>query len=239
MTSTTQTVREIALENPGSIRVFEAFGIDYCCGGRRPLAEACATRSIPVEEVIRALENTTDTRGEKPRDWVTQPLGQLAAHIVDVHHAYVRRELPRLEELAAKVVRRHGESRSELPTIQLKLAQLTEELLQHCAKEEMILFPYVTRLERAVNETTSRPDGCFGSVANPIAMMTQEHDVAGALLAEMRELSGGFTPPAGSCPTYHAFYLGLHEFEQDLHQHIHLENNILFPRAIALESSLA
>lgn len=237
MTTTVQTVREIALENPESIRVFEAFGIDYCCGGRKPLAEACATKNIAVDEVIEALKQAADSPESLPEDWTGKPLGQLAAHIVNVHHAYVRRELPRLAELAAKVVRRHGDIRAELPAIEGKLAQLSEELLQHCAKEEVVLFPYITKLERAINESGPKPKGCFGSITNPIAMMTEEHDAAGALLAEMRQLSGGFTPPPGSCPTYHAFYTGLHEFEQDLHQHIHLENNILFPRAIALESS--
>jgi regulator of cell morphogenesis and NO signaling len=239
MTTATQTVRDIALENPDSIRVFEAFGIDYCCGGRKPLAEACATKNIAVDEVIEALERAEAVPTEQSEDWTEKPLGQLASHIVNVHHAYVRKELPRLEELAAKVVRRHGDTQPHLPAIQSKIAQLTEELLQHCAKEEVVLFPYITKLERATNEGTSKPHGCFGSVANPIAMMTQEHDAAGTLMVEMRELSGGFVPLVGACPTYHAFYSGLHEFEQDLHRHIHLENNILFPRAIALEASAA
>ncbi len=237
MTTTTQTVRDIALENPGAIRVFETFGIDYCCGGRKSLAEACAMKEIAVEKVIEALERATTTPNDRPEDWTVKSLGQLAAHIVTVHHAYVRKELPRLEELAAKVVRRHGDTHAELPEIQAKLAQLGEELLQHCAKEEIFLFPYITKLERAIDGETSKPHGCFGSVADPIAMMTQEHDAAGTLIAEMRELSDGFQPPEGSCPTYRGFYNGLREFEQDLHQHIHLENNILFPRAIALETA--
>ena len=239
MTTTTQTVRDIALENPASIRVFEAYGIDYCCGGRKPLAEACATNNIAVDEVIEALKQAAVAPVNRMEDWTTKPLGVLAAHIVNTHHAYVRKELPRLEELAQKVVRRHGDTQAELPAIQSKLVQLTEELLQHCAKEEVVLFPYITKLERAIGEGTSKPHGCFGSVSNPIAMMTQEHEAAGTLVAEIRDLSNGFTPPAGACPTYHGFYSGLHEFESDLHQHIHLENNILFPRAISMEESEA
>lgn len=235
MTTATQTVRDIALENPDSIRVFEAFGIDYCCGGRKPLAEACASKNIAVNQVLDALEQAGLTPTERPEDWTSKPLGALAAHIVNVHHAYVRKELPRLEELAAKVVRRHGDTQAQLPAIQSRITQLAEELLQHCAKEEVVLFPYITKLERALDDGTPKPHGCFESVASPIAMMTQEHDAAGTLIAEMRELSSGFVPPIGACPTYHAFYNGLREFEQDLHQHIHLENNILFPRAIALE----
>jgi regulator of cell morphogenesis and NO signaling len=236
MTVATQTVRDIALENPATIRIFEAFGIDYCCGGRKPLAEACAAKKLSLDEVVKALENSQPPAREM-EDWNAQSLSALAAHIVNTHHAYVRSELPRLAELAEKVVRRHGDTRPELPAIQSQLAELSEELLQHCAKEEVVLFPYIAKLERALANGAPAPQGCFGTIANPIAMMTQEHDAAGALVARMRELSNGFTPPVGACPTYHAYYSGLHEFEQDLHQHIHLENNILFPRAIAMEAS--
>ena len=153
------------------------------------------------------------------------------------HHAYVKRELPRLAVLAEKVVNRHGATKMELPIIAATLAQLDKELTQHMAKEEAVLFPYIADLERAVANGAAKPDSCFGTVANPIAMMTQEHDAAGTLLAEIRRLSHKFTTPEDACPTFHAFYDGLKEFEQDLHQHIHLENNILFPRAIELEQS--
>ena len=237
MTVTTQTVREIALENPASIRVFEAFGIDYCCGGRKPLAEACEAKNIPLESLIAALENGAGTETPVAEDWNNKSLGSLTAHIVNTHHAYVRRELPRLAELAGKVVNRHGDTKPELPQIQAKVAQISEELIEHLAKEEVVLFPYVSKLEKAKEEGTSKPHGCFGTVANPIAMMTQEHDAAGTLMAEIRLLSGDYNPPVGACPTFLAFYNGLREFEQDLHQHIHLENNILFPRALAMEEA--
>ncbi|SRR6266568_67892 len=235
MTATTLTVREIALEQPSSIRVFEHFGIDYCCGGRKPLTEACSARNIAVDAVIAALEAAEKAPQAATEDWNSMPLASLSAHIVATHHAYVKKELPRLAELAKKVVNRHGATKAELPIIQAKLAQLDEELTQHLVKEEVILFPYVASLERAVGEGSSRPQGCFGTVANPIAMMTREHDAAGTLLAEIRNLSNNFTTPPDACPTFHAFYDGLSEFEQDLHHHIHLENNVLFPRAIALE----
>ena len=237
MTVTTQTVREIALENPASIRVFEAFGIDYCCGGRKPLAEACEAKNLSVDAVIAALEKGNVNDVPATEDWSQESLNALAAHIVNTHHAYVRRELPRLAELAAKVVNRHGDTKPELPQIQAKVAQISEELTEHLAKEEVVLFPYINRFERAKEDGTPKPHGCFGTVANPIAMMTQEHDAAGTLMAEIRELSSDYTPPVGACPTFLAFYNGLHEFEQDLHQHIHLENNILFPRALHMEQS--
>ena len=239
MTTTAQTVREIALEQPSSIRVFEEYGIDYCCGGRKPLAEACAAGNLEVDAVIAALELAAKAPTPIATDWSQASLESLTGHIVATHHAYVKRELPRLALLAQKVVDRHGATTAELPVIQTTLAKLDEELSQHLAKEEAILFPYVVLLERASANGSAKPHGCFGTVANPIAMMTQEHDAAGALLAEIRRLSHSFTTPAGACPTYHAFYDGLKDFEQDLHQHIHLENNILFPRAIELEASYA
>lgn len=237
MTATTQTVRDIALENPASVRVFEKYGIDYCCGGRMPLAEACATRNLSVDEVIASLETAAALPASGAQDWARESLARLSAHIVDTHHAYIRRELPRLYELAAKVVGRHGDSRLELPVLQAKLSELGEELIAHLGKEEVVLFPYIARFEQYASGAGTQPRNCFGSVAHPIAMMTQEHDLAGSLMGEIRALSGDYAPPAGACPTYRAFYAGLLEFEQDLHRHIHLENNILFPRAIALEAA--
>ncbi len=237
MTPTTQTVREIALEQPSSIRVFEKFGIDYCCGGRRPLAEACTAGNLEVDTVIAALEAAAATPNSEVENWAGKSLESLSTHIATTHHAYVKRELPRLAMLAEKVVNRHGPTKTELPVIAATLAQLDEELTQHLGKEEAVLFPYIANLERAVAIGAAKPQSCFGTVANPIAMMTQEHEGAGTLLAEIRRLSHDFTTPEDACPTFHAFYDGLKEFEQDLHQHIHLENNILFPRAIELEQS--
>jgi regulator of cell morphogenesis and NO signaling len=235
--TTTKTVREIALEQPSSIRVFEHYGIDYCCGGRKPLAEACSAGKLEVDTVIAALEAAAKIAAPAGKDWSRASLENLSGHIVNTHHAYVKNELPRLAELALKVVARHGATTPELPVIQETLARLDEELSQHLAKEEAILFPYIIELERAAATKSAQPHGCFGTVAHPIAMMTQEHDAAGEFLAEIRRLSHNFVTPADACPTYHAFYDGLKEFEQDLHQHIHLENNILFPRAIDLEAS--
>jgi regulator of cell morphogenesis and NO signaling len=235
MTAATQTVREIALEQPTAIRVFEQFGIDYCCGGRRPLAEACVAGSLEIDSVIAALEAAAKKTGPSVENWEGKSLESLSSHIVATHHAYVKRELPRLALLAQKVVNRHGSTKRELPAIATTLMQLDEELTQHLAKEEATLFPYVASLEQSISLGTAKPHSCFGTVASPIAMMTQEHDAAGTLIGEIRRLSGNFTTPEDACPTFHAFYDGLREFEQDLHQHIHLENNILFPRAIALE----
>ncbi len=236
MSAVTQTVREIALEQPSSIRVFEQFGIDYCCGGRKPLTEACTAGNLEVDTVLAALEAAAKQPQVEVENWESRSLESLISHIVAIHHSYVKRELPRLAQLAQKVVNRHGSRLAELPVIAATLKNLDEDLTQHLLKEETILFPYVVSFELSRSAGAARPQSCFGTVANPIAMMTQEHDAAGALIAEIRRLSGNFTTPADACPTFHAFYDGLKEFEQDLHQHIHLENNILFPRAIELES---
>jgi regulator of cell morphogenesis and NO signaling len=236
MTTTTQTVRDIALENPSSIRVFERLEIDYCCGGRIPLTEACAAKNLEIENVIASLEEAAKSNRPVSDDWTQRPLASLTDHIVATHHAYCKSELPRLAEFAKKVVARHGETRQELPAIQSILAELSEEFTQHMAKEEVVLFPHIVKLERHISEGTAKPRGRFGTVANPIAMMTQEHDDAGRQMAEIRKLSQDYTPPADACPTYRGFYESLSEFETDLHRHVHLENNILFPRAIDLDA---
>lgn len=232
------TVRDIALEQPTSIRVFEHFGIDYCCGGRKPLAEACEEHSIKLESVLEAIQKADDG-GEQTRDWAQEPLETICSHILATHHAYIRTELPRLRQMATKVVSRHGESHPELGQIQHLVESVGEDLLRHLSKEEMMLFPYITNLERNLASCGPRSLGCFGSVRNPIRVMMAEHDDAGEAMAEIRELSHHFTPPEGACSTYCGFYQALSEFEQDLHRHVHLENNIFFPRAIELDESCA
>jgi regulator of cell morphogenesis and NO signaling len=237
MTNLTQTVREIALEQPHSIRVFERFGIDYCCGGRMPLAEACTAKKIVLDDVVAALESAASSAAPLPVDWSQASLGSLIDHIVATHHAYVKSELPRLAALAQKVVSKHGDTQAHLPAMQSLLVLLDDELIHHLGKEEHVLFPYIAKLEASLTSGGAQPEACFGTISNPIAMMTSEHDAAGVLLAKIRLLSGDFATPVDACPTYLAYYAGLKEFEQDLHQHIHLENNILFPRAIAMEAA--
>jgi regulator of cell morphogenesis and NO signaling len=233
----TTTVREIAVAHPEAIRVFEKFGIDYCCGGRKPLAQACQERAVDTAAVLASLAAVQQADTREAEDWSRASLGTICAHIAGTHHNYVRTELPRIAAFAQKVVSRHGADRPELPEIQQLVAEIGEELLPHLNKEEMVLFPYIRNLEESLETCGPRSLGCFGTVRNPIQVMMAEHDAAGEIMARMRELSGGFTPPLGACPTYRGFYQALAEFEQDLHQHIHLENNILFPRAIELEES--
>lgn len=239
MTASATTVRDIALEQPTSIRVFEQFGIDYCCGGRKPLAQACEEHSLDLETVLAALESAAQSPGGLSPEWTSASLEALCQHIVTTHHAYVRREIPRLWQLAQKVAARHGETHPELVRIHQLIRSAGEDLIQHLTKEEQILFPSIMNLERSQNSCGPRTLGCFGSVRNPVRVMMAEHDAAGEALAEMRRLSLNFTAPDGACPTYRGFYQALAEFEQDLHQHVHLENNILFPRAIEMDEMCA
>jgi len=238
MATAETTVRDIALENPTSIRVFEKYGIDYCCGGRKPLAQACAERKLEPATVLAAIDAAAlPAEGGGP-DWTYASLESLCAQIVATHHAYVRREIPRIWQLAQRVVARHGDSHPELLHIQRLVKVLGEDLTQHLAKEETILFPYIANLERNAAGCGPAPLGCFGTINNPVRMMIAEHDAAGEMLAELRRLTDNFTAPEGACPTWRGFYQALQEFERDLHQHVHLENNILFPRACAMEEKL-
>jgi regulator of cell morphogenesis and NO signaling len=237
MSATATTVRDIALEQPASIRVFERFGIDYCCGGRKPLAEACQERSLDLQTVLAAIERAANGASESAQEWVSGSLEALCEHIVRTHHEYVRREIPRLWQLAQKVVARHGDTHPELLHMQQLIRDAGEDLIRHLGKEEQILFPSIVNMERNLANCGPRSLGCFGSVRNPIRVMMAEHDAAGDAVAQIRRLSNDFTPPEGACPTYLGYFHALSEFEQDLHRHVHLENNILFPRAIEMDES--
>jgi len=233
-----QTVREIAIHNPATVRVFENFGIDYCCGGKRTLHEACASVNAPIDRVMEAL-GESEVNGISSEDaWTGRSFADLTAHIVRRHHRYVREECPRIELLLQKVVNRHGEAHPELGTIQDTFVALSQELFAHMMKEERVLFPFLEAMEAAARTGQPAPLGCFASVELPIARMLADHDDAGMLLAKMRDLSGGYRAPEGSCPSYRGLYQALEEFERDLHHHVHLENNILFPRAVEMERSL-
>ena len=229
------TVAEIAVQHPTSVRIFERFGIDYCCGGRKPLQQACNELQLSLEQVLEKLNEANGELVEGTPDWQSASLAKLIQHIVRKHHTFVRRELPRLNALSEKVQTRHGQTHPELERIREIVKQLGEELLSHMTKEELILFPYIARLEHEGGLGRSGVACAFGTVANPIGVMTAEHDSAGTLIYEIRQLSSDYTLPEGACPTYRALFSALQEFEQDLHQHVHLENNILFPRALHLE----
>ena len=231
-----KTVREIALENPLTTRVFAEYKIDFCCGGRIPLAEACENAGVDPEVVTARLKPILESAVVD--DSAAERMGpsELVDHIVDTHHLFTTREIQRLVPLAEKVASRHGENHAELLEIRDLFVELAEEMTVHMKKEEMHLFPYITQLDRALKAGRMAPMPPFGSVNNPVRMMMFEHDNAGEVLRKLRDLSGDYTAPADSCPSYKGLYAGLEDFERDMHRHIHLENNVLFPQAIEMEA---
>jgi regulator of cell morphogenesis and NO signaling len=235
--ATTKTVGEVAAEIPGSTREFEKLGIDYCCGGSRTIGEACAHANIPVEQALERLKLAAAqaTESGTSQDWQNQPLAELIAHINSTHHVFVRSECPRIQALAAKVVGVHGKNHPELLPVQEQFAALSEELRVHLMKEENILFPYILRMEESFVAGEPAPPAMFGTVMNPIGMMMQEHDGAGDALRALRSFTHDYKVPDDACISYRTLYEALKGFEADLHQHIHKENNILFPRAAAME----
>lgn len=231
----TQTIGSLVAERPGLSKVFEQLGLDYCCGGKKTIAQACLDHNLAAEKVMSALEHYLQAQQTEPVPYPTDSLGALASHINDVHHTYLYTNMPRLMRMMDKVASVHGDKAPSLLELQGVVTQLCQELEQHMAKEERVLFPYCHELDTA----TSMPEFHCGSIQNPIRVMEREHDEAGAMLAKIRSLSNTFTPPEWACNTYRALLDGLHEMEADLHQHIHKENNILFPMAIAKAQSLS
>ena len=230
------TVGQLVAENPAAARVFEKAGIDYCCGGHQSLHDACNKAKMSTAEMAALLEQAAAARTAADRDWLKASQAELVDHIVNTHHAYVQRELPRLTALIAKVRGVHGKNHPELAQIEPVFAAISAEMTMHMMKEEQILFPYIVDMEQAAQGRGPQPMPMFGTVQNPVRMMMMEHDAAGAHLVKIRELSSNFTVPADGCTSYRVLYEALAAFEADLHQHIHLENNILFPRAVEMEA---
>lgn len=231
-------IADIATSNPATIRIFQRLGIDFCCGGKRPLREACAERQMTFEEVRRELE-TAGEPSATPLPGADAKLADLVRFIVDRYHADLRVELPRLSQMAAKVLAAHGDRFPEtLPALAATFRALREELEDHMMKEERVLFPYIERLETLEERGQRLTASPFGSIQAPIGMMEHEHEDAGQALARLRQLTNGYTPPDGACNTFRGLYHGLGELERAMHEHIHLENNVLFPRAAELEERL-
>lgn len=228
----TDTVGTIVRYHPTLCRLFEQAQVDYCCGGQKTLAEACAKRGIDVQAFLAQLEDFVADEPAPDLDLTALTLTELTDHIERLHHAYLHAELPRLEQMVAKVARAHGDKEPRLVEIQDLFLALAADLTSHLMKEEQVLFPLIRRIEASA----TLPMSHCGSVANPIHRMEFEHDEAGAILAQLRRLTDDYTPPAWACNTYRAMFDALHTFEQDMHQHVHKENNVLFPGVIALET---
>lgn len=231
-----QTVGEFVRQKPTRARVFESLKIDYCCGGKVSLVRACEKRGVDVNEVLQAI-SANDEQADLGTlvDVDSMALTELANHIEATHHAYLREELPRLDAMTEKVARVHGDKDERLFQMRHAFIALKAELEPHMMKEERILFPIVRQLEAS----PERQEFHCGSVANPIRQMEHEHDQAGDALAILHESTDGYTPPDWACNTYRAMLDSLARLEADMHQHIHKENNVLFPKAIQLEHDRA
>ncbi len=230
MTISDQTlVSEIATLVPSSIRTFQRFGIDFCCGGHKPLGVVCRDLRLSFDEVRLAIESSAGDDGAPARDWTGEPLPALIEHIVTVYHARLREELPRLAEMAGRVARVHGAKAPRLlDRLEAIVGELAADLGQHMLKEEEVLFPEIRALASGTAPVMSVP------LDSPILVMMREHDLAGELLAELRTITDGYTPPEWACVTSRARYTGLEELEREMHVHVHLENNVLFPAALRL-----
>lgn len=235
MTTREKTVADYVTEKPSLSRVFERFGIDYCCGGKQPLTEACHRRGIRVADVIQALEEAgAESSAGDGESWQEAGISQLIDHIYDHHHRYLYEEMPRLSRMAQRVATVHGQKDPRLAALAETYETMRTELTMHMQKEENVLFPFCRELETA----GALPRFHCGHIRNPIHVMGLEHRQEGQLLERMRELTDAYTPPDWACNTYRALLDGLAGMEADIHRHIHKENNILFPRVLALADAL-
>lgn len=233
-----KSVGEIVKLDFRAADVFSNYGIDFCCGGKISVSEACAISNCDEAKVINDLEALKNQTGSAAHDFDSWNIGFLADFIQNTHHQYVRKAIPQILILAQKVADVHGDHHSEVIRINELFQDLAEELLSHLQKEEMILFPYIKKLVAEESAGKCGDPACFGSIASPISVMEHEHEDAGVVLKQLYKLSNGYTAPEDACNTFRVLYGKLKEFEDDLHRHIHLENNILFPKAIEMEQAL-
>ncbi len=234
-----KTVGSLVAQNYKASAVFAKYGIDFCCGGGRTLADSCAKKKLDLEKVEAELADTLANKQDSGVDYNTWPLDLLADYIVKTHHRYVAEKIPMLRAWLDKLCSVHGERHPELHQIREIFFRSAAELEGHMQKEELVLFPLIHQMVQAKQENTSMNQHHCGTVQNPISVMEHEHDVVGNWFKEIAAISGNFTPPEDGCTTYRVTFATLKEFEEDLHKHIHLENNILFPKAITLEKEIS
>lgn len=232
------TVRELALRSPGAIDVFEAWRIDYCCSGGKSLREACKRMALPVDVVVRSIEEAEERADQRVdlRDWRTESLSCLIRYVVDKHHVLARAEMERLEGLLSIVCSVYGITHRELIEIRRLFRKLKRDLLPHMLKEEQMVFPYLLEIEDAEKAGRIVAPPSFVTVNNSVRIMMMEHEGAAEILSAIRDLTRNFQAPSDTSPDFLTLWQGLAQFEIDLHRHIHLENNVLFLRAVELEA---
>lgn len=232
------TVGELAAKDYRKVEVFKKYGIDFCCGGKKSLDKVCSEKGINREKLEMDLSQTETMTNLPSQDFASWDIPFLIDYIVNTHHKYVIQSLPVIFEFTQKVARVHGKEHPEVVVVARLFMKVMDELNQHMMKEENVLFPYIKQLFKIKSEDGSIHTPPFGTVMNPINMMEHEHDVVGNLMHEIRNITNNYSLPDGACNSYRYSYSKLNEFEEDLHQHIHLENNILFPKTIDLEGKL-
>ncbi|GGG95327.1 iron-sulfur cluster repair di-iron protein [Polaribacter pacificus] len=232
-------VSDIVAKNYNTAAIFSKYNIDFCCNGNRSLAKVIEKKGIPLEEIIEALAAEVDTRENQSDLFQKLNIGALSDYVVESHHSYVEKSIPPIKQYLDKLCKVHGDRHPELFEIRELFFGSADELTKHMKKEELILFPFFKKLAKLKKEGGAYEKPHFETVENPIAMMHHEHDVEGERFRKIAELTANYTPPADACTTYKVTFSMLKEFEEDLHKHIHLENNILFKRGILLEQELA
>ena len=230
-------IGDVVAENFHAAKIFENHGLDFCCGGKKTIEAACEEKGIDTQLLLAELDNLNAVNPSSTHfdKWEAD---FLADYIINNHHAYVVNAISTIEHHLQKVVAAHGEKHIEVVKIESVFTELKNELVSHMAKEEKMLFPYIKKMNIALKNTLEMPVPPFGSVDNPIKVMESEHDNAGMLTKEINKLSNNYQPPKDACATFRVLYNELREFEEDLHVHVHLENNILFPKAKLLEERL-
>ena len=230
-----ETLGQIAAKDLRKAEVFKKYGLDFCCGGKKTVKQACAEKGLDVTKIEQELQQADKNPVTRPLPHSDWSLDFLADYIVNTHHSYVKKSLPEIRGYAAKVAQVHGSSHPELPAVQQLVEEVARELTSHMLKEEKVLFPYIKELVAANNNEKPLQAAHFGTVQNPINMMEMEHEMVGKNMEEIRMLTNNYTIPDDACASYNLLFRMLDEFENDLHTHIHLENNILFPKALGVE----
>ncbi|GAB2549999.1 iron-sulfur cluster repair di-iron protein [Rufibacter soli] len=233
-----ESIGELVAKDFRKAQVFKKYGIDFCCGGKKSVAQVCEEKGIDPDVVERELEALPDTSAVAETDFQSWDLSFLADYIVNIHHKYVREAIPALYEYTTKIARVHGSRHPELLEVAKHFTNVANELEAHMPKEERVLFPFIKQLNEAKQKGEKLDKPAFGSIQSPINMMEMEHEAAGGELEAIREKTNNFTLPDDACATYQVAFAKLQEFEEDLHRHIHLENNILFPKALELEKEI-
>lgn len=230
-----ETLGQIAAKDLRKAEIFKRYGLDFCCGGKKTVKQACAEKGLDVTKIEQELQQADKNPTTRPLPYSDWSLDFLADYIVNTHHSYVRKSLPEIRGYAIKVAQVHGSSHPELPSVQQLVEEVARELTSHMLKEEKVLFPYIKDLVAANNTERPSQTAHFGTVQNPINLMELEHELVGKNLEEIRMLTNNYTLPDDACASYSLLFRMLEEFENDLHLHIHLENNILFPKALEIE----